>query len=85
MTGFGLTALLPASLESGIWPGEPGLFIFWGMVDLANRLQNALGKRYSIERFLQEIRTAAQLSHPNILSLIDSGEEDGLLSYILCR
>jgi serine/threonine-protein kinase len=92
------------------------------MIDLVIRLQNALGKRYSIEReigsggagivflaedvkharkvalkvlrpeigqsigaerFLQEIRIAAQLSHPNILSLIDSGEEDGLLYYVM--
>ena len=35
------------------------------------------------ERFLQEIRIAAQLSHPNILSLIDSGDADGLLHYVM--
>ena len=30
-------------------------------------------------RFLREIRTAANLNHPNILALFDSGEADGLL------
>ena len=92
------------------------------MADIVDRLQKALGERYSIERelgsggagivflaedvrharkvalkvlrpeiaqsigaerFLQEIRIAARLSHPNILSLIDSGEEDGLLYYVM--
>ena len=35
------------------------------------------------ERFLREIRTAANLSHPNILTLFDSGEADGLLWYVM--
>ena len=35
------------------------------------------------ERFLNEIRLTAQLDHPNILTLIDSGEADGLLYYVL--
>ena len=35
------------------------------------------------ERFLQEIRIAAGLSHPNILSIFDSGEADGLLYYVM--
>jgi len=34
-------------------------------------------------RFLREIRTAANLSHPNILALFDSGEGDGLLYYVM--
>jgi tRNA A-37 threonylcarbamoyl transferase component Bud32 len=34
-------------------------------------------------RFLQEIRTTANLSHPHILPLYDSGEADGLLYYIM--
>jgi serine/threonine-protein kinase len=35
------------------------------------------------ERFLAEIRTAANLQHPNILPLFDSGEADGLLFYTM--
>jgi serine/threonine-protein kinase len=34
-------------------------------------------------RFLQEIRIAARLTHPNILPLHDSGEADGLLYYVM--
>src|SRR5512134_2379816 len=32
----------------------------------------------SAERFLREVRITAQLQHPNILPLIDSGRVDGL-------
>jgi len=46
-------------------------------------LRPEIGQSIGGERFLQEIRIAAQLSHPNILSLIDSGEEDGLLYYVM--
>ena len=35
------------------------------------------------ERFLREIRIAATLQHPHILTLIDSGEADGLLYYVM--
>ncbi len=35
------------------------------------------------ERFLQEIRIAARLDHPHILTLIDSGAADGLLYYVV--
>ncbi len=34
------------------------------------------------ERFLREIRLTAKLNHPNILSLIDSGDAGGVLYYI---
>ena len=34
-------------------------------------------------RFLREIAVAAQLSHPNILALHDSGETGGLLYYVM--
>ncbi len=36
-----------------------------------------------VQRFLSEVRIAAQLSHPHILPLIDSGEVDGLLYYVM--
>ena len=35
------------------------------------------------DRFLREIAITAQLHHPNILTLIDSGEADGLLYYVM--
>ena len=35
------------------------------------------------ERFLTEIRLTAKLDHPHILTLIDSGERDGVLWYVV--
>ena len=35
------------------------------------------------ERFLAEIKTTANLQHPHILPLHDSGEADGLLFYVM--
>lgn len=35
------------------------------------------------ERFLSEISIAAKLQHPHILALIDSGDVDGLLFYVM--
>ena len=35
------------------------------------------------ERFLKEIKVTANLQHPHILGLIDSGEVDGLLFYVM--
>src|SRR5689334_14875929 len=35
------------------------------------------------ERFLAEIRVTANLQHPNLLPLFDSGEADGFLYYVM--
>ena len=35
------------------------------------------------DRFLREIEIAAQLNHPHILPLYDSGEDDGFLYYVM--
>ena len=35
------------------------------------------------DRFLVEIRTTAQLQHPHILPLFDSGSADGFLYYVM--
>ncbi len=35
------------------------------------------------ERFLREIKITAQLNHPHILPLLDSGDADGLLYYVM--
>jgi tetratricopeptide (TPR) repeat protein len=42
-----------------------------------------LATAIAAERFVLEIKTSAQLLHPHILGLIDSGEADGLLYYIM--
>ena len=42
-----------------------------------------LGAALGAERFLTEIRTTARLQHPHILPLLDSGEADGLLYYVM--
>ncbi|HSE52449.1 MAG TPA: protein kinase [Gemmatimonadales bacterium] len=42
-----------------------------------------LGAVLGSERFLSEIKTTARLQHPHILPLLDSGEADGLLYYVM--
>lgn len=42
-----------------------------------------LGAALGGERFLTEIRTTARLQHPHILPLLDSGEANGLLYYVM--
>jgi len=52
--------------------------------DLAIKvLHPDLGAALGGERFLTEIRTTARLQHPHILPLLDSGEADGLLYYVM--
>jgi serine/threonine protein kinase/Tfp pilus assembly protein PilF len=46
-------------------------------------LHPELSAALGAERFLREIEIAASLSHPHILTLIDSGEADGLLYYVM--
>ena len=38
---------------------------------------------FGAHRFHDEVRIAARLSHPHILALLDSGEADGLLYYVM--
>ena len=45
-------------------------------------LKHEYGASVGAERFLREIGIAAQLSHPHIVPLIDSGESDGSLYYV---
>jgi serine/threonine-protein kinase len=42
-----------------------------------------LARELGPERFAREITIAAQLQHPHILPLYDSGESDGLLFYVM--
>jgi serine/threonine-protein kinase len=46
-------------------------------------LRAELGAVIGVERFLAEIRTTANLQHPHILALFDSGEADGLLYFVM--
>jgi tetratricopeptide (TPR) repeat protein/tRNA A-37 threonylcarbamoyl transferase component Bud32 len=46
-------------------------------------LHPELGAWLGAERFLAEIRITARLQHPNILPLLDSGEMEGLLYYVM--
>ena len=46
-------------------------------------LKPELALAVGAERFLGEIRTTANLQHPHILALFDSGEVDGLLYYVM--
>ena len=42
-------------------------------------LRPELARSLGAERFLREIRTAARLQHPHMLSVHDSGDTDGQL------
>ena len=46
-------------------------------------LKPELGEVLGAERFLSEIKVTANLQHPNLLPLFDSGEADGLLYYVM--
>jgi serine/threonine-protein kinase len=46
-------------------------------------LRSDLAAALGSERFLREIEIAAQLHHPHILPLYDSGEADGFLYYVM--
>ena len=46
-------------------------------------LRPELAVTVAAQRFLQEIRFISRLSHPNIGSLLDSGEKDWLIYYVM--
>src|SRR5215212_2255859 len=46
-------------------------------------LNPELGAVLGAERFLSEIQVTANLQHPNLLPLFDSGEANGLLFYVM--
>jgi tetratricopeptide (TPR) repeat protein len=46
-------------------------------------LRSEAAESVGAERFLREIRITAKLDHPQILMLIDSGDADGLLYYVM--
>ncbi len=46
-------------------------------------LRADVAERTGAERFLREIRTTANLQHPHIVPLFDSGEADGTVYYVM--
>ena len=69
--------------------GQGGMATVYLADDLKHRrpvalkvLHAELGSAGS-ERFLREIEITAHLQHPHILPLIDSGDADGLLFYVM--
>jgi serine/threonine protein kinase len=46
-------------------------------------LDPELARALGSERFLREVEVTAKLTHPHILTLIDSGEADGFLYYVM--
>ena len=46
-------------------------------------LHPELSEALGLERFMREVRITARLNHPHILPLLDSGEVDGLLFYVM--
>jgi serine/threonine-protein kinase len=46
-------------------------------------LDPELGAVLGADRFLSEIKVTANLQHPNLLPLFDSGAADGLLYYVM--
>jgi Tol biopolymer transport system component len=46
-------------------------------------LRPDVGAVLGVERFLSEIKVTANLQHPNLLPLFDSGEAEGLLYYVM--
>ena len=76
------------TIESQI--GEGGMAAVYLAEDRAHQRKVAIkvlspevAHAVGAERFLNEIRIAANLTHPNILPLHDSGEADGLLYYVM--
>jgi eukaryotic-like serine/threonine-protein kinase len=70
--------------------GEGGMATVWLADDLRHErkvalkvLKPELAAVVGAERFLAEIKTTANLQHPHILPLFDSGEADGFLFYVM--
>ncbi len=70
--------------------GQGGMATVYLAEDLKHQRQVAvkvlrpeLGAVLGAGRFVNEIRTTANLQHPNLLPLFDSGDADGLLFYVM--
>ena len=70
--------------------GQGGMAIVYRARDLKHDrtvaikvLKPELAQALGPDRFLREIKLTAQLSHPHILPLLDSGEADDLIFYVM--
>lgn len=70
--------------------GEGGMAIVYLAADLRHErkvaikvLRPELAEAVGADRFLAEIKTTANLQHPHVLPLFDSGEADGFLFYVM--
>src|SRR2546428_2475351 len=70
--------------------GRGGMATVYVAEDLRHRRQVAIkvlrpdvAAAIGAERFLREITIAARLTHPHVLPLIDSGQADGSLYYVM--
>jgi hypothetical protein len=85
-----LTSALADRYRLGRPLGEGGMATVYLAHDLKHNRQVAikvlkpeLAAVVGAERFLAEIETTANLQHPHILPLFDSGEADGFLFYVM--
>ena len=70
--------------------GRGGMATVWLAQDLKHHravalkvLRSDVASALTAERFLREIAIAAQLTHPHILPLFDSGRADGQFYYVM--
>src|SRR5262245_37732048 len=70
--------------------GRGGMAIVLLAEDLKHRrpvaikvLRPEIAHSVGAARFLEEIRLSARLNHPHILPLLDSGEADGIVYYVM--
>jgi serine/threonine protein kinase/tetratricopeptide (TPR) repeat protein len=70
--------------------GSGGMAVVYVAEDIKHRRQVAikvlrpeLAASLGVERFVREIEMAANLTHPHILPLFDSGNADGFLYYVM--
>lgn len=86
---------VPASPFAGVYTierelGEGGMATVYLARDMRHGRQVAIkmlhepmASRVEAERFLSEIQTTAQLQHPHILPVLDSGESGGQMYYVM--